>query len=1516
MDTDTVPSTPRSALEPTPESEYESRIANLDSAPSQRTTEYFSWHQLADMTGKLPSLAEQFGPLSAACMGDYVALGTEGGVVVVADYLGRAKAVLAPQAAAAYGSVSALAFSADHLALVAGYSQGFVAVWDWVKGVTVSASRPLQPDDRPGVVGHPLGTAVTAVGFVGASRHRYISASAGGHALYHHIVRRLLTTVSTAPLGSTDAETLFEAAALPQGGRSCATDDMGLVAVLTDASLGVWSTRHSVAQQYRASHQLSAGKHAARRTIPRRPYAGCVAWQPVREYTKATAVPDPAELDDTLPMLAYSWGSNIAVLAVRLEHNVAENGAPMGSAPPRVRLERKQTWTAVEDVVFCCWIEASVLLYMTRSQQLFVFEVALRQETAICASPPGAVSGRPWVTLATGAEAEALYAHAMCVYKRRVFAVCGASSVYTGRLLSWAERLQLLVEQDRHIDAITLATGFYQGRTGRIVAGLPRPPHPGDAGRTRRQVLVGGRLEELMHSALERTLAAAQGPGRAGDPEVHALASICVEACLALGNLGLLFGDIFEHFATEPVRRHIFLATIEPFILSGEIARLPPQILNAMIDSYATAPALVSRLGETLMHLNLRPGEFDIDRVLGICRQHRLWRTFARVWLAMGDPTAPVMSIVAAARSADGDGDGQGLGSAEDAGLGDEAPGVVVFEYLDMVLRGRSYPDGQLIAPQGRAEKYSALVAELVFPPVEAGPALDCVPLAFDPLLALLGLGTERFLATLRRVLGDPFIGFINLIIRPASRTTPKNSDRTLRRASQVKSFLQIVVDTFYVLATAAYADPEHSALSRRQVGLLSSFALSLYATRFPLIYLKDETLAEWSSMLLRLGDASTRAEREHAFELLFRLNPPRAYDEYIERVRDAGFFRVLEQIYSALERHDDALQTLLDHPDFAQHRAVFPAMRELAASGRPKALACIASFVQSSAARLAELDADAFAAAVGSISSLDHDVVVGLLRDAPPLQFAYLRALLDPAPDALARSPEARVADERAPPNIGLSDEQHIVVYPFKSLVPGSAEQSSGFPQRYHERYLELMCQLSPGGVVQYLRRHADLSPEPFRLAHVQAVCRQFGVSDGIVWALVRLGDFSGALQTLLLQADQAAERVAATLPDADGGAGAQEPPALSEACRERLIEHLDAADRSIDGCIDVCKSALARLGRTGTSAGDAAAQAQSDYRQLAGAQLCDLWLALLRHTLGHLHETGRMLDGLGPAAAAATREAWQLVSKRQRWMLQSVLDALISAASPATSFISLRHIVQQLIAAGSATGGGGGGDGQPGAARSLGYAEVQHLLAVAVSAYKTEAQLVALTNVLVDYDLFTTFAQLVRSQKQGWHVPADGRADGRVLARHDASSVGCSKCRRPLFADMRQARAMAGLRTRTAQYYESSALRVLDLHVFEDPSAQWQWMKLRAAAATHDAYLDMGGAGGGGGAPGAQQQAVLFKCGHGFHRQCLSTAAAAGKDAAAGRDLAAAHGLAVPECLQCAGRAAGGHRRDRAAA
>ncbi|KAJ1934031.1 hypothetical protein FBU59_005827, partial [Linderina macrospora] len=303
MDVEGTESTsPFSMLEPSPEAEYEARITNRANGTTRHTTEFFSWRLLAELSEKLPEIVGKFGAITATSMCDCVALGTEQGVVVVVDYLGRIKTVLGSQTAD-YGAASALGFSSDYTALVAGYSRGYVVLWDLAKGTTTSVTRPLNAGEKT-AVGHPSGSAITYVHFIGTSKHRYISCSAAGYVFYHHVVRRLLTTLNTTQLSSPDTEPgiLFEVAALPYGSHACFTDDMGLVAILTSSSLTVCKTRHGVKQMYRYRYAHASAQGGMKRSFSKRPFAGSVCWLPAMKPRHSS----DGEASLSHPMLAFS----------------------------------------------------------------------------------------------------------------------------------------------------------------------------------------------------------------------------------------------------------------------------------------------------------------------------------------------------------------------------------------------------------------------------------------------------------------------------------------------------------------------------------------------------------------------------------------------------------------------------------------------------------------------------------------------------------------------------------------------------------------------------------------------------------------------------------------------------------------------------------------------------------------------------------------------------------------------------------------------------------------------------------------------------------------------------------------------------------------------------------------------------------------------------------------------------------------------------------------------------------
>ncbi|KAJ2748697.1 hypothetical protein H4S06_004871, partial [Coemansia sp. BCRC 34490] len=117
-----------------------------------------------------------------------------------------------------------------------------------------------------------------------------------------------------------------------------------------------------------------------------------------------------------------------------------------------------------------------------------------------------------------------------------------------------------------------------------------------------------------------------------------------------------------------------------------------------------------------------------------------------------------------------------------------------------------------------------------------------------------------------------------------------------------------------------------------------------------------------------------------------------------------------------------------------------------------------------------------------------------------------------------------------------------------------------------------------------------------------------------------------------------------------------------------------------------------------------------------------------------------------------------------------------------------------------------------------------------------------------------------------------------------------------------------LAGWRKQMKQYFETDALRVLDLHVFEDKDAQLQWIKLRGASAAHDRFLSSSATGAAAGVEGSRvedhRQVVLFRCGHGYHHLCLAERGDKSlHPTTTGGKGESKHRMPLLECLRCAG-------------
>ncbi|KAJ1673057.1 hypothetical protein EV182_005976, partial [Spiromyces aspiralis] len=404
----------------------------------------------------------------------------------------------------------------------------------------------------------------------------------------------------------------------------------------------------------------------------------------------------------TPPKLAYSWGSYVAVVSVSAanvtseHHGMTQESEPSSESQSlllpslasnsnnnnnnndssRKKDEAKRLnfiqlleWNAGSNIVSLHWVDHNIVLMLTEEQRLLALDVIEGIETQVYGAAPSRILSQPWISLATGNEAEPQYTYTVQAHRRRLY-VLTSNEILTGKLLNWSQRLINLIADNDFVGAIVLATNLYKGTFSQVVVGLPHSSGPritssptacnnlgllqtrwSASGRgssvedVKRQEIVRPRLTELVKASLKYAFARlpasqhATATATAGNYQRMSrdtyidLLKACIDAGLTIEDLTLLFEDVFDAYSETDDTTGMFIRVLESYVLDGHISYVPPSVLDAFISYYSTLDDCRERLGNCLMHLDLIAGEFDVDKVLAKCKKLHLWGAYARVWL-------------------------------------------------------------------------------------------------------------------------------------------------------------------------------------------------------------------------------------------------------------------------------------------------------------------------------------------------------------------------------------------------------------------------------------------------------------------------------------------------------------------------------------------------------------------------------------------------------------------------------------------------------------------------------------------------------------------------------------------------------------------------------------------------------------------------------------------------------------------------------------------------------------------
>lgn len=1276
------------------------------------------WTKLRKLTGQAFSESgkRSFGRPTCMAVSALIAIGTSKGLVLGFDYHQTLKIIIGPGTKATEcGSVTSIAIAADYSTIASGHANGYIFTWE--------VSRPSRPflhippldrsvlEKRTHPDGHLENCAILHVGFLGTRHTALVSADAGGMAFSHlatrglgPVARSINTTRLLGRYPSANPQTerarkpssVLAFSPLPLGNVEKATDAMGLTALLTPYLLVIVSTTPIAQTQHKSPRPKDVTPHST--------LSGCLAWFPAVKLKSTHA---DVEKGSSETKLVYCWSNVLTVLDVK----VMEAQAGDVQKVPTLEFNARSRWRADEAIVAVQWLSRSVLGVLTISQRLLIIKDGTLQVTdsidllhrhiyhqdlfshQLQSVVERLDSDDPSLH---GVIADAFYM-SYKAYKGRTF-LLGFNDLTVGTLSNWADRLMALMENGDHISAIRLATEYYSGSANNVVIGLP------DADAARHEV-VRERNLAMISASLSYTFAQ-QDEER--DIRLKELAEVCFEACITMKELNYLCSTVFDTFE-DADEEGVFISTLEPYVLEGELTTLPPAVVTAAVAHFIGENE-AARLEELLIRLD--PHSFDLDQVTVLCRQHSLYDALIHIWTrALRDFVTPLVDLLTLVRMIQ-EGD-------EDEIVAENPffePAMKIFPYLAYSLTGRWYPGGEFMdddeSYRARTDLYDYLFSgtALAWPPggkmvFHTTQDISEEP-AFPYLDLLLQFDAASFMSMLNEAFEDPFVN------EPEEENGVNGGNSYNGVVSGKKKGRQQIIEIMLdVMRQGDFAPP--------QVIYLDMF-VARSMSKYPGQLILTGTLL--SGILQRLCHPPLENLREDcqlSVEYLLSVYHPSDIAALIRALQQAGFYRVLKTVYRGERMLTDLLLTFFEDPE--DKDKVFDCITFclLEAPGlTSKQSEAIKEVMIKHIQDLANIDVVATARTLALSASDLLQSSVDALSDSHQ-QFMFLRALLEPA---LLRDQQASI---------------------------------SPLPQTKHtafvEQYVRLMCRHEPLHVADYIK---TLPTSDLRLEQVLPAMENGGVIDAAVAILARDGLARDAMDRLVSHMQSLQHALASLLHAATTNPDITASPGTSDELVEDLEKYTKVGIWLCQG-----QSAITeRIPRAPTSLASDMSENDLDMDEYLWLNLIDVIVQVSQNvgasaTHYEAHPLGNDQDSFDTNKLASSL----------RSNVQQVFTALLAAtAAPNTKSKSSSSSSPTLALS------SGSPNKQP--PNRLGFlrilrafltrasksapslSELRAVLADIFSAYTFEQSVLELAHGLLNSDVFTDIQEVHQLRQRGW--------------------------------------------------------------------------------------------------------------------------------------------------------------------
>eukprot|EP00053_Salpingoeca_punica_P019812 m.202930 g.202930 ORF g.202930 m.202930 type:complete len:1369 (+) comp17729_c0_seq1:162-4268(+) len=898
------------------------------------------------------------------------AIGTSRGVVLVYDNTERPLLILS-STGVALGAVVSIDINRECTRMVCGYESGAIARWDLGAG---KATEMLTDVNAPG-------TAVIRVA-AGEDDKSAWSVNAKG-AVYSHHFKKILG------MRKTETSCLFSEGRghvcnmqLLHSGKHPLPFGIGFIAFGTMSQIVV---AYFNATETRVAFALNKDKDDGG-LIP------SMAWNyvPIKTETGRTVVD---------PVLAFSWGNTLRFVQVSLSSDAVPFFTPLS------------TYEAKVPILATLWLTDRTVLTVDEAEKLSVVDV--RTMTLVECRESVRVrlvhntQFAKWHTDGnnSGGNSPALRDYGMSLRADHgTLFLLQADDVVTLSLYTWKERLDYFASKFQFVEAITLALTFLKDQAMAVI-GLPRNEE-------KRRMVVREAALDLIQAYADISVASANVSEK---DFIKGVVSLCVDVSLFLQSRELLFGELYERFASQPASKAAFLEHLEPLILDDRLKSLPPAVMKEFFEHYE-ATERAHLLEECILHMDV--SNMDIHQVVLLCWTHGLYDAMIYVYnRGMEDFTTPLRELFHLLRSAirvhtkEPGRRGNMFSRLTDE---EQRLGNRLLLYIHHCLSGRAFPRGDI--PQRLVRRVKWEVYRHIID--RKGDREDNE--SFPYTRTLLMFDTKEFLNVLTLAFDEPDL--------PEGDGPPLPSR-------------QVVVDILLeIMVIQPAKEGGISAFSPEQVGCLFTFLARQMARHEGLIMVERRMFEQVLDNLSDPYDTSMHEERQQALLELLNAGGIVQFDEnrLLRLALSAKFLRVCELIYERRGEASLILPCYLNDP--ARRSQVFAFLHQALQSPRYTDVekSKLQDATISSTRELVLVDPQATARFMLLHFNVALNDIVRSLQSAPLEQLAFLHGV-------------------------------------FQAKQSGEEFEGMTIAPDIHELYLELLCQHRPTFVYVHLRNVAE---------------------------------------------------------------------------------------------------------------------------------------------------------------------------------------------------------------------------------------------------------------------------------------------------------------------------------------------------------------------------------------------------------------------------------------------------------